>query len=446
LAGFGTVVTGTLLDGSLSVGDELLLQPSGISARVRGLQTHKSRLEQAQPGSRVAINLAGIELAQVRRGMVAARPGTLEPTTLVDIRLRLLPQAALPLNHNAELKFFTGASEVLATARLLEADLVEPGQTAWVQLQLAEPVALAKGDHFIVRRPSPGETIGGGQVVDAHPRRRWRRHDSHVLAHLETQARGTPGEILRQALDGLGAVTVAEAVRTAGLNQAAAAEALQEMRQSGDLIELDGQALVVSRAAWAVYSNLINATLQSFHAAYPLRMGIPREELKSRVGQSLDAQRRARWTARVFNALVAYAARSGAIITAGSLARLSSHAVRLDIEQQAKVDALMAEFEANPYNTPSHKDCQAKLGEELLAAILDQGVLVAVSSEVLFRAQDYADLTKAVMAHLQSNGQITVAEVRDLFSTSRKYALALMEHLDTRGTTRRVGDARVLKS
>jgi selenocysteine-specific elongation factor len=201
----------------------------------------------------------------------------------------------------------------------------------------------------------------------------------------------------------------------------------------------------MTRAAWAIYGHLLSAALKAFHAAYPLRAGMPREELKSRVGLALDAQRRARWTARVFNALLAYAADSGAIVLTGSLARLAGHAVRLDAEQQAKVDAVLAEFEANPYNTPSYKDCQAKLGDELLAAILEEGKLVAVSSDVLFRAQDYAALVNGIRAHLEAHGQITVAEVRDLFSTSRKYALALMEHLDARGVTRRVGDARVLK-
>jgi selenocysteine-specific elongation factor len=202
----------------------------------------------------------------------------------------------------------------------------------------------------------------------------------------------------------------------------------------------------MTRAAWSAYSTVVSAALQAFHAAHPLRTGMPREELKSRVGQALDAQRRARWTARVFNALLAYAAESGAIVVAGSLARLTSHAVRLDAEQQTRVDALLAEFKANPYNTPSYKDALAKLGDELLAAILEDGLLVAVSPEVLFRAQDYAALVSGIRAHLETHRQITVAEVRDLFSTSRKYALALMEHLDALGVTRRVGDARVLKA
>jgi selenocysteine-specific elongation factor len=211
------------------------------------------------------------------------------------------------------------------------------------------------------------------------------------------------------------------------------------------LIELDGQALVMTRGAWVAYSSALSAVLHKFHLAFPLRAGMPREELKSRVGQALDTQRRARWTARVFNALLAYAAESGTVVVIGNLARLSSHAVRLDAQQQAKVDALLAELKANPYNTPSYKDVQAKLGDELLAATLDDGQLVAVSPEVVFRSQDFAVLLDGIRAHLEAHGQITVAEVRDLFSTSRKYALALMEHLDARGVTRRIGDARILK-
>src|SRR4029079_13900232 len=125
------------------------------------------------------------------------------------------------------------------------------GETGWVQLQLAEPVAVVKSDRFIVRRPSPGETIGGGQVLDAHPRRRWRRRDPEILARLETQARGMPGEVLRQSLDGLGLVPLAEGVRSACLNQSAAADALQELNANGGLIELEDQALVLTRAGWA---------------------------------------------------------------------------------------------------------------------------------------------------------------------------------------------------
>jgi selenocysteine-specific elongation factor len=173
---------------------------------------------------------------------------------------------------------------------------------------------------------------------------------------------------------------------------------------------------------------------------------MPREELKSRLAQGLDAARRARWNARAFTAVVARAVAEGAAAATGAQVHLPDHQVRFTAEQQARVETLLADLRRDPYNTPSPKDVAARLGDELMAALLEQGVLVAVSAEVLFEAGAYRQMVDRIRAHLQSAGRITVAEVRDLFSTSRKYALALMEHLDQQGVTRRVGDERVLKS
>ncbi len=448
LAGFGTVVTGTLTDGTLGLGDEVVVLPGALGARIRGLQTHKTKIDRAMPGSRVAVNLTGVEVGQVRRGMVVAHPGTFQPTTLIDARLRHLPGAALDLKHNAEVKLFTGAAEVQGSVRLLDtpAEALAPGQTAWVQLVLAEPVVVAKGERFILRRPSPGETIGGGVVVDAHPKRRHRRRDAAVTARLETLSRGTPGEILLHALETVGPAPVREAAERAGLDRAAAAEALDEARQNGLLVELDGEALVAARSTWGRVERSLAAALAAYHAGHPLRAGMPREELKSRLAQSLDAQQRARLTPKVFNAIIGRAAEQGLVAASGAQVRLAGHRVSLTPPQQSLVDATLAEFRRDPFNTPSAKDTAARLGDELLAALLEQGRLVAVSADVLFDAESFAGAVERVRAHLQAHGKVTVAEVRDMFGTSRKYALALMEHLDAQGVTRRVGDERVLKA
>ena len=161
ITGFGTVVTGTLVDGAFELGQEVEILPQGIKARIRGLQTHKRRIERAMPGSRVAINLAGVSKNELRRGDVVTTPGWLKPTQLVDVRLRYLADAPRPLRHNATLKFFSGSAEVVARARLLDSEAIPPGEEGWVQLRLAKPVALIKGDRFIVRQPSPPLTIGG---------------------------------------------------------------------------------------------------------------------------------------------------------------------------------------------------------------------------------------------------------------------------------------------
>ena len=449
LPGFGTIVTGTLAGGALAVGDELVLLPEGLPARVRGLQTHKTKIERSQPGSRVAVNLAGVDLAQVRRGMVLARPDSFQPTSMLDARLRHLPDTGLPLKHNSEVKFFVGAAEVVGHLRLLDTaagQALAPGASAWVQLVLSAPVVVAKGDRFILRRPSPGDTIGGGEVIDPHPKRRHRRQDAAVIRRLETLARGTPGEMLAQALDGLGLATVREALDRSGLGSAAGPAALAEARELGLLMELDGEQLAVSRAVWGRLEGALASALSHFHAAHPLRGGMPREELKSRLTQAADVQWRARLTTKAFNAVVARATQSGLLVQAGALVRLARHTVVLTPAQQAQVDALLADLRRDPHNTPSTKDVLARVGDELLAALFEQGWLVAVSPDVLFDAESYRAMVERIRAHLQANGRLTVAEVRDLFATSRKYALALMEHLDAVGVTRRVGDERVLKN
>jgi len=446
LAGFGTVVTGTLLDGQLNVGDEVEILPGSLPARVRGLQTHKTKIETGRSSSRLAINLAGVERSQVRRGMVVALPGTLAATTLLDAQLRHLSQAAFALKHNSTIKFFAGASEVVGNVRLLDRDELAPGETGWAQLALTEPVVAVTGDHFILRRPSPSETIGGGTVANPHPGRRHRRHSAAVLVQLETQERGTPEELLLAALDRLGPVSLAEALAEAGQKRDDMEAATAELARSGALIEIDGENVVASRNAWVKFEAGLRETLATYHASHPLRSGMARVELKSRLGQKVEARRRASWTARLFNVLVAHAAATGVVEATGGLVRLAEHQVRLTPEQQQRVAALVADFERDPYNTPSAKDCDLVIGQELLAALLEQGRLVQLSADVVFLSETYAGMVQSIRQALDVKGKITVAEVRDMFKTSRKYALALMEYLDTQGITRRVGDQRVLRA
>ena len=177
MSGFGTVVTGTLTDGHLEVGEEVQVLPSEIAGRVRGLQTHKKREEQAAPGSRTAVNISGISTEQIRRGDVLVRPGQYISTRRLDARLRLLNDVSAPLEHNTEVKVFIGATEAVAMLRLLGAEQVAPGAEAWIQLEMREPVVAVRGDHYILRRPSPAETLGGGMVVDPQPKARHKRFD-----------------------------------------------------------------------------------------------------------------------------------------------------------------------------------------------------------------------------------------------------------------------------
>jgi len=449
IAGFGTVVTGTLVDGKLQVGQEVEVLPQGLRARVRGLQTHKEKIECAVPGSRVAVNLTGVGTDEVRRGDVVTIPGWLRSTTLVDVHLRYLDSAPRPLRHNAALKFFSGSAEVVAKARLLDSEAILPGGEGWVQLRLAEPVALVRGDRFIVRQPSPAVTVGGGQVIDPHPRRRHRRFRPEVTAKLATLARGSPEEILLQSLETGQPCQVDTLLERSGLAMEEADQALQQLLGSDQVLIFDTRIEEIPNTQYLVSSNpyLISATgwdrlldklavaLRDYHRQYPLRQGMRREELKSQLGLST----------RLLNEVVNRAVSEGRLVDEEATLRLPDHRVEFSADQQRQVHKLLAAFRENPYTTPSVADSEAAVGAAVLNALIQQGELVQVSEDVLFLRETYEEMVRRVIEHIKDQGGITVAQVRDMFAASRKYALALMEHLDERKVTKRVGDERVLR-
>ncbi|MEN8243085.1 MAG: selenocysteine-specific translation elongation factor, partial [Chloroflexota bacterium] len=190
MAGFGTVVTGTLVDGSFSVGDEVSVLPPGLTGRVRGLQTHKRKTEQAFPGSRTAMNISGVDHTDLERGQVVVRPGSIMPTRRVDVHFKLLPDVELPVEHNSEVKIFIGATEMIARLRLIGKKQLQPGEEGWLQLEPRSPIVAVRGDRYILRRPSPGETLGGGVVIDAHPKGRHKRFSKDVLSRLQALTKG----------------------------------------------------------------------------------------------------------------------------------------------------------------------------------------------------------------------------------------------------------------
>ncbi len=455
VAGFGTIVTGTLSDGRFRVGDEVEIVPGGIKARIRGLQTHKKPVEIGLPGSRLAINLTGVHPDQLVRGMVVARPGSLRPTTLVDVHLRLVAGSsfsgtghAVSLRHNQAVDFFCGAAEVPARVRLLDTDQLASGASGWAQLHLMAPVALAAGDRFIIRLPSPSITLGGGHVVNPHPRRRWRRFQAGVIADLEALARGSPEDLLLHALRALEPAPLRVVAERSGLEAGIAEATLAAMIEGGQVVPLGpvqpplrtSATQAISADGWRALMDRMTAALEEYHAQYPLRPGMPREELKSRLQGRGD-----RWPPRLFNELVARGVAEGALREAGEYLCRPDFRIAFAPEQQSQVDALLAAFHRQPYTPPSAAESTAMTNPEIISALLYQGVLVRASEDVLFLRETYQEMVSRIVAFIKQYGSMTVAQVRDEFNTSRKYALAIMEHLDDRKITRRVGDERVLR-
>ncbi len=438
ITGFGTVVTGTLLDGTLAAGQEVELLPRGIRGRVRGVQTHQAKVPIALPGSRAAINISGVAVEDVRRGDVLTTPAWLVPTHLLDVWLRMTASAPA-LEQNDPVDLFIGASEVQGRVTMLGGDRLEAGDKGWVQLRLAEPVAVVRGDRFILRRPSPSETIGGGIVVDSAPRRHRRFHAS-TLERLESLKRGTPQDLARQLLAN-GPREVREVIAAMGLEQEAARLILAALIGEGELLVLQPAADVLSPNAFLLLESGAGAMesrmtllLASFHTANPLKRGMPREEAKSRLGLA----------PRLFDAFVAHLQKNGSIVAEGGSApvlRMPGHAVTLPPTERAAADALLAALAGEPYAPPD----PATLGvsPETLAVLAAEGSIVRVAEGIIFSRDAYDRMVMQTLALIDAHGSVTLAQFRDAIGTSRKYAQAVMEYLDARRITRRAGDARL---
>lgn len=432
LSGFGTIVTGTLIGGSLKTGDAIEIQPTGLKGRIRGLQTHRTKLETAQPGSRVAVNLTGLGTEDISRGDVLCGPGVVRGTILCDAAYRHLPDAGKPLKHNVEVKLFTGSAEIMARTRVIGSKQIEPGQEGWLQLVLSKPAAIMRGDRFILRRPSPGQTIGGGRILDPNPGRKHRRFNPQVINRLETSAQGTPAELLLQTITLLEPVSLDEARKRAGLTAETAETALNELIEQQDVISLKPQ--LFSFSGWQRLNSQFLTHLAQFHQQNPLRLGMSREELRSRL----------KVKPAIFQALLEQTEAAGEIVQAGPIVHLPDHAVRFNTQQQTAVDQTLADFAQAGVNSPPLNEVKARLGEDVYFALVDLGQLVQVGGNVVYTQETYQDMITRITTYLKQNGRINAAQLRDLLDTSRKYAISLLEHLDQNKITRRIGDDREL--
>ena len=430
MSGFGTVVTGTLVDGSLAVGDEVEVVPGGGRARVRGLQTHKRAIDVAVPGSRVAANLSGIDKDAVRRGMVVVRPGSLAPVSVIGARIRILGAASGPLEHDDVVKVHIGTAEAVARVSVLGGPAIAPGAEDWVQLRLATPVGVLVGDRLVLRRPSPSETIGGGVVADTTGERMRRRSD--VVAAL---ARRTVTSVADRLLASLDVPrTSEEAGLRSGLDAAVRDAAIAELIADGRAIRLADT--VLGRDAFEALAVRAERTLALTHRRTPLRPGAPREELRSALEQP----------PKRYAALVAALVAAGRIVERGTALALPSHDPTLSPEQEACWAGARAALARAPLQPPAVSVLAREhaIDRELLGALIDRGDLVRVSPDAVFLPDAVVHFGDVVIDALASGRTITVAGARDLTGSSRKHVLPLLQFLDDHGLTRRVNDDRVL--
>ncbi len=444
MKGFGTVVTGTLIAGSIGRDDEVELFPARRRLRVRGLQVHGRAAERAYAGQRTAVNLAGIATEELERGMVLAAPDLFEPSERVDVRLTLLPSAP-PLRDRARVHFHQGTVETVAEVRLLERDKLQPGGQAFAQLRLQKPVLVLPGDRFIIRRFSPVVTIGGGQTLAVQARKQ-RRGDAQTLALLRTLAGGKPSEILAALMEQeeRGVLDERWLIGRTGWRREELRSAVEALAAAGALRRVGTEPLLVAWGArMAELSRETLAAVDAFHRQEPLLEGLPKEELKERVfGRRGEA---------LFEPVLAELVASGAVELAGDKARRAGRAVTLSREESKAKQAIEQAFAAAGLTVPSVRDVLAraavepKRAQKILLLLLREGALVKISEELLFHRTALETLPGLLRDYKQRKGvKLSVPEFKELTGVTRKYAIPLLEYLDRQRLTRREGDARVI--
>ncbi len=440
LTGFGTVVTGTLQDGSFRVGDEIEVLPRGLKGRIRGLQTHKHKEEIVRPGRRTAINISGINTEQIHRGDVVSKPGLYSPTQRVAAVLKVAGGVETVLQHNMEVKFFQSTREVVGRLRLLGSDQLKAGEEGWVQIEFWQPVVVVEGDHYILRRPSPPETLGGGVILEAHSPRRYKRFVPEVLEGLKRLSAGNPQQIIVQMIQQARFITEKELYQTIRLDTQLVVEVLQKLLESNRVVAIGEESSQSGINRWLTTRTIFDREqerlidlVREFHQQSPLKRGIPREALKNRAGLP----------PKVFQALYQGLLDEQRLVEENLVVRLPQHTIRFSPPQERLVNQLMSQFSVSPYSPPSVRDGCALVGDEVFQALVDRGDLIQVSADVAFRADTFQEMLDEV---IQQQGAVTVAQFRDRFSTSRKYALAFLEYLDQSRITVRDGDVRKLFS
>jgi selenocysteine-specific elongation factor len=428
VSGFGTVVTGTLSGGTLSIGDNIEMQPSGNSGRIRGLQSYKRDVETAAPGSRVAVNIAGINSGDIQRGDVLTHPAQIHPTLLADAYFTQLGDIDRPLNHNAEVKLFCGASESLANVRLLDADALKPGADGWLQIRLRDSLPLSRGDRFILRYPSPAETIGGGLIINAHPGRRLKRFQPQIISELELRLSGTPGERLALAAKTDAPQKLSDLQKKLGYGDDELSTALDEALNGGLIRQLEPQRYWATES-WQRLCHAIETELKTYHGANPLRLGMLRPELQSRLNTKLSL-------------LDTVIENEDRLTLESNFVRLSDHAINFSGEQSENAQRILQALEAEPYSPPAIAELNQIAGEDVVRALSDMRKIVNVSDNIAFAAESYDRLVAEIRRHISQFEEIDAKTLRDKFGTSRKYAIAMLEHLDSLGITQRVGDVR----
>ena len=432
--GFGAVVTGTLAEGGIGVGDDLVLYPQNKPCKARGIQVHESAAERVLAGSRAAINLSGVRAGDIRRGDILAA-GEMRGADFVDVKLRLFPKASRGVKFWDRLRLYIGTRELFCRAVPLLDKAVAPGEEAFCQLRLEERLYCKKDDRFVVRTYSPMETIGGGVIIDPNPAKH-SRMDEALLAALTVKEEGEESDLLADYVKSNPGATLGEIEAYLARDMAALDALLTVLLNDRRLFKLaDGH--YHENYVEELYAKAL-AVLETFHRANPLKRGMSKEELKSKLSSSFDIKNKA------LEAALAWMENDGLLRGGAGMVALHAFEVRLTPKQQAAKEHMLAALLAGGYMPPSVAElCGGDKSRSDLLPLFTEVIFLDKSTVMHVKYYDAAKIS--LREYLSANAEITLAAFRDMLGTSRKYAQLMLEHFDDTRLTVRVGDARKLR-
>jgi len=429
ITGFGAVVTGTLAGGSLKTSQEVEILPSGDKARIRSLQVHEKSQENVEPGTRLAVNLSGIDHVDVKRGDLITTTGWLKPSTAFDAILQVIKEAPRPVRHNHKVLLFTGTRETSATIRILEGSHIDPGTSGWIQIKTQEQIPVIRGEYFIVRDTE--NTLGGGRILETNASRR-KRNDPTTISRLQTLASGSNEDIKFNALVDIEPATIVELASATGSTHKEVVAAIATLESQGRILIIGTDPkYFVSIDGWKRLENTAIQSLSTFHSSYPLRQGMPLQDFRGRL----------KLKSSPFNAIVASLIKLKKISTSDSTIRLIEHIASLSPDQEMKASKYLKEITNDRFSPSTLQGIDI----ELLQFLSERGEVVRVGEEIVYPTNAYKEMESKIIDSGSDGQEITINSVRNIFGTSRKYTLAILEKMDSKGLTRRVGDSRFLR-
>lgn len=429
--GFGTIVTGNLRDGALLVGQQVEIVNSGKRSRIRGLQTHGSKVTKAIPGTRVAVNLSGIQASDIARGDVLALMDNLSPTNALDIHLKVLKDIPNNLKHNMFVNVHLGTAQQVGKLRLLDREIAEPGEKVWAQIKLKSGFVAVKRDYCILR--SNQVTLGGGIVVEPHAKRHKRNH-AGTIAALNLKRIGSIEDLIILSTDKPNPVQIESIVKETHLSEPEIEKSLEKMVKSKAIarIAFNQNFYYQTFAQWEEKVETIENELSEYHKKFPGKVGLSRNELNKNL----------KFSPRLADIVLNNVEKSGIIILENGYLRLSNHKPKLSKSEENEAQLFLSMLKEKQYSPLTNSVPVSHITENLISS----GKIIKINEQIFYETDTYEAMLSKFVGFLKKHEQINISEIKELFNISRKYALAFAEHMDQTQISKRMGDIRILKT